>query len=42
MLDEVPKDPEAAARFRRNLVRVITIQVIALLLLALIQRHYTA
>jgi hypothetical protein len=35
-------DPEARERFRRNLVRVMTVQVISLVLLWLLQRHYTA
>jgi hypothetical protein len=35
-------DTEARERFRRNLVRVMTVQVISLVLLWLLQRHYTA
>jgi len=34
-------DTDARGRFRRNLIRVLSIQVIALLLLALIQKIYT-
>jgi hypothetical protein len=35
------EDPgEARRRFWRNLVRVMTVQVVSLLLLWLLQRHY--
>jgi hypothetical protein len=33
-------DPQARARFWRNLVRVMVVQVVSLLLLWLLQRHY--
>jgi hypothetical protein len=33
---------EARRRFWRNLVRVMTVQVVSLLLLWLLQRHYLA
>jgi hypothetical protein len=33
---------EARRLFRRNLVRVMTVQVVSLLLLWLLQRHYLA
>jgi hypothetical protein len=32
---------DGRARFRRNLVRVLTVQVVTVLLLWLIQRHFT-
>lgn len=32
---------ESKARFRRTLVRVLTVQIVALLLLWLLQRTYT-
>jgi hypothetical protein len=40
--DTAPQDviPRDAARFRRTLVRVMTVQVVALVLLWLLQRHY--
>ncbi len=31
----------AAARFRRNLVRVLGVQVVTLVVLWLVQRHFT-
>jgi hypothetical protein len=34
-------DPDPRARFRRNLVRVMSVQVVALVLLWLLQRHFT-
>jgi hypothetical protein len=34
--------PDAGARFRKTLLRVITVQVIALVLLWWLQHHYTA
>lgn len=40
MSDHTP-DPDARAKFRRNLVRVMSVQVIALILLWLFQHHYT-
>jgi hypothetical protein len=33
--------PEDRARFRRTLTRVMTVQVVSLILLWLLQRHYT-
>ena len=33
-------DAEARARFWRNLVRVMTVQIVTLILLWLLQRHY--
>jgi hypothetical protein len=39
MADEV--DPEARARFWRNLIRVMAVQVVSLIALWLLQRHYT-
>jgi hypothetical protein len=33
---------EARARFRRTLAKVMTVQVISLVLLWMLQRHYTA
>ena len=35
-------DPQARARFRRTLAKVMTMQVVSLVLLWLLQRHYTA
>ena len=35
-------DPDAARRFRINLVRVMTVQVVTLVVLWLLQRHFTA
>jgi len=35
-----PADPEGAARFRRTLVRVMSMQVLALLLLWWLQARY--
>jgi hypothetical protein len=35
-------DPEAGPRFRKNLVRVLSVQIISLILLWLLQQHYTA
>ena len=41
----LPPDPARAAsdraRFRRTLVRVMTVQVVTVLLLWLVQRHFT-
>jgi hypothetical protein len=34
-------EPDAGARFRKTLVRVIAVQVVSLVLLWLLQRHYT-
>jgi hypothetical protein len=35
-------DPEpSSSRFRRNLIRVMSVQVVTLLLLWLFQRHFT-
>jgi len=34
-------DPDPRARFRRNLVRVMSVQVVTLVLLWLLQRHFT-
>ena len=39
MLDEID-DPEAASRFRKNLVRVIAIQAVTLLLLWALQARF--
>jgi hypothetical protein len=36
-----PQDSDAGARFRKTLVRVMTVQVVSLVLLWLLQRHYT-
>ena len=36
-----PGDPEAAARFRATLLRVMAVQVVALVLLWLLQSRYT-
>lgn len=42
MTDPTPKSDQASAiRFRRNLVRVMSVQVIALIALWLIQRHFS-
>jgi len=35
-------DADAGRRFRRTLVRVMTVQVVSLLLLWLLQQHYLA
>jgi len=37
--DPPPADPRA--RFRRNLARVMSVQVVALVLLWLLQQHFT-
>ena len=34
--------PDAGARFRRTLVRVMAVQIVSLVLLWLLQQHYTA
>ena len=34
--------PDAGSRFRRTLVRVMAVQVVSLILLWLLQQHYTA
>jgi hypothetical protein len=34
-------EPDAGARFRRNLVRVMAVQVISLVVLWLLQQHYS-
>ena len=36
------RDPEGAARFRANLVRVMAVQVITLILLWLLQSRFSA
>ena len=36
-----PRDPDAARRFRRTLVSVLSVQVITLVLLWILQRVYT-
>lgn len=36
-----PADPEARARFRRTLARVMAVQIVTVLLLWLVQRHFT-
>ena len=36
-----PPDTAAARRFRVNLVRVMTVQVVTLIILWLVQRHFT-
>ena len=42
MTDPTPKSEQASAiRFRRNLVRVMSVQVIALIVLWLVQRHFS-
>ena len=33
--------PDAGARFRRTLIRVMVVQIVSLVLLWLLQRHYT-
>jgi hypothetical protein len=35
-------DPDAGARFRKTLARVMAVQIIALALLWLLQQHYSA
>ena len=40
MTDPAP-DPGARARFRQNLARVMTVQIVALVLLWLLQQRYT-
>jgi hypothetical protein len=37
---EIQEQDEARRRFWRNLVRVMAVQVVSLLLLWLLQRHY--
>lgn len=39
---ESTSTPEDRARFRRTLLRVMTVQVVSLILLWLLQRHYAA
>lgn len=34
-------EADAGARFRRTLVRVMTVQVVSLIILWLVQRHYS-
>jgi hypothetical protein len=34
--------PDAGARFRKTLLRVMAVQIISLVLLWLLQQHYTA
>ena len=42
MTDTSPSEAEEGRRrFRRNLVRVMTVQVLALIALWLVQRHFT-
>ena len=36
-----PDDQAGARRFRRTLVRVMTVQVVSLIVLWLVQRHFT-
>ena len=36
-----PAPPTDGSRFRRNLVRVMSVQVVTLVLLWLLQSHYT-
>ena len=36
-----PNDTPDAGRFRRTLVRVMTVQVVTLILLWVVQRHFT-
>jgi len=36
------RDPEPARRFRRTLVRVMSVQVVTLVLLWLMQRHFSS
>ena len=44
--EQLPREyttaPDAGVRFRRTLVRVMAVQIISLILLYLLQRHYTA
>ena len=35
-------DPDAGTRFRKTLVRVMTVQIISLALLWFLQQHYSA
>lgn len=35
-------EPDAGIRFRKNLVRVMTMQVVSLILLWWLQQHYSA
>jgi hypothetical protein len=43
--DQLPRDytttADAGARFRKTLVRVMAVQILSLILLYLLQRHYT-
>lgn len=36
-----PRDPDDARRFRTNLVRVMSVQVVTLVLLWLLQQHFS-
>ena len=35
-------DPDAGVRFRKTLVRVMAVQIVSLILLWLLQQHYSA
>lgn len=39
--EQMTTEADAGARFRRTLIRVMTVQVVSLILLWLVQRHYT-
>jgi hypothetical protein len=39
---EPERDPDGSKRFRINLVRVMTVQVVTLVLLWLLQQHFSA
>jgi hypothetical protein len=41
MTDQPADAEEGRRRFRRNLVRVMTVQVVSLIALWLVQRHFT-
>ena len=42
MTDPIPQDDrDGAIRFRRNLVRVMSVQVITLIALWLVQQHFS-
>lgn len=42
LVDDPQQAAEDSRRFRRTLAKVMTVQVVSLLLLWLLQRHYTA
>jgi hypothetical protein len=39
---EYTTTPDAGARFRKTLVRVMAVQIVSLILLWLLQQHYSA